>query len=392
VNIDFDSLRDPDAPVPGERERAAVDARARRLRARARMNRLALSSVSVVAVTALVFGIAASQRDNGQKLIVEPGPTSTTQPASTTRPVATRSAPAISASWISSSHGWALERDGTVVETTNGGTTWARAGTLRANLAETRMRFADAQHGFIFDQRRLFATTDGGATWTHASFPVSQAFDFDVAHGTVYTVGFDDATSGFHIWSSPADHLSWTKDPLSIQPGAGPVASFQFVFSGDAGWLLYVDRVVVSGARLTSTGRWGPWGTYPCASTGGGGYLAASSPNDLVASCEEGTWTGPRITHGIYFSDDGGVTFQRHDAPQPGPVATPNASTAIVPGGFGVERTTDGGASWHLVFDTGSNAVDLGFTTPTQGFVVFSNGDMLMTYDAGATWQKATLP
>jgi hypothetical protein len=395
VNIDFDSLRDPDAPRPGARERAAVDARARRLRARSRMNRLALSSVWVVAVVALVFGIVASQRDNGPHVIVVgPSGTSTTLPAtsSTTTPIVTQSAPAVSASFISPTHGWALERDGTVSETTDGGASWSRVGSLHTNLVGTRMRFADAEHGFVFDQRRLFTTSDGGATWAHGAFPVSQAFDFDVSRGTVYTVGFDDATSGFHVWSSPTDHLSWTEDPLSIQPGAGPVASFQFVFSGDAGWLLYVDRVVISGARLTSTGRWGPWGTPPCTSAGGAAYLAASSPTDLVASCQEGTFTGPRITNGVYFSNDGGQTFTRHDAPNSGLVASPDATTAVVPGSAGVERTTDRGATWHGVFDTGLEAGDLGFTTPTQGFIVFSNGDLLMTHDAGATWQKVTLP
>jgi len=86
------------------------------------------------------------------------------------------------------------------------------------------------------------------------------------------------------------------------------------------------------------------------------------------------------------------VTFARHDAPDSGLVATPTAATAIVTGTAGVQRTTDGGASWQGVFDFGGSAPDLGFTTPTQGFIVFSNGTMLMTHDAGATWQKVTLP
>jgi photosystem II stability/assembly factor-like uncharacterized protein len=64
----------------------------------------------------------------------------------------------------------------------------------------------------------------------------------------------------------------------------------------------------------------------------------------------------------------------------------------MVTGSAGVQRTTDGGVTWHGVFDAPLNAVDLGFTTPTQGFIVFSDGTMLMTYDAGATWQKVTLP
>ena len=35
---------------------------------------------------------------------------------------------------------------------------------------------------------------------------------------------------------------------------------------------------------------------------------------------------------------------------------------------------------------------ELGFTTSTQGFAITSDGQMLMTHDAGATWQPVTLP
>ena len=148
---------------------------------------------------------------------------------------------------------------------------------------------------------------------------------------------------------------------------------------------------MVGGAQLTASGDWTAW-TPPCANAGGAAFLAASSPNDLVASCEEGTYTGPRVTHAVYFSHDGGQSFTRYDAPNSGPVATSNATTAVVPGGAGVQRTTDSGATWNGVFDLGQGAVDLGFTTQTQGFIVFTNGEMLMTHDAGATWQRVTLP
>ena len=82
---------------------------------------------------------------------------------------------------------------------------------------------------------------------------------------------------------------------------------------------------------------------------------------------------------------------------------SPNADTAVIGQNISLQRTTDGGATWHIVMhdvsliqqrDTiGYQAmVDFGFTTTTQGFIVFDNGLMLMTYDAGATWQKVTLP
>jgi len=395
VNIDFDSLRDPDAPVPGERERAAVDARARRLRARARMNRLALSSVSVVAVVALVFGIAASQRDNGQKLIVEPGPTSTTQPTPTTTPVGPSAFKAFSASFVSPEHGWTLT-NGAVEETSDGGRTWQRVGSMGGRF-QGRIRMADATHGFAFTDSQLMATTDGGASWGVVNAPFTQVYDLAVSRGIVYVVSFDSSGQpAFRIWSARVgDALLWTEDPLVIPPGAGPVPTLQLVFSGDRGWLVQVDRVVVNGAQMASDGTWAAW-TPPCASAGGAALLAASSANDLVASCEEGVYTGPRVTHAIYFSHDGGQSFTRHAAPSSGLPLTPATDLAIVAASGELQRTADGGRSFQFVGnnlnDTQATAVDGGFTTPRQGFVIFDNGDMLMAYDAGATWQKVTLP
>jgi photosystem II stability/assembly factor-like uncharacterized protein len=391
VNIDFDSLRDPDAPIPGDRQRAGVNQRARQLRARSRMNRLALSSVSVVAVAALAFGIVASQRDNGQKVIVEGGPTTTTQPATTTTPVGPSAFKAFSASFVASDHGWALT-NGPVEETTDGGRTWQRVGSMGGRF-HGRIRFADATHGFAFTDSQLMATTDGGASWGVVDAPFTQVYDLAVSRGTVYVVSFESSGQpAFRIWSSPVgDALLWTEDPLVIPPGAGPVPTVQLVFSGDRGWLVQVDRVVVNGAQMASDGTWTAW-TPPCGNAGGAAFLAASSPTDLVASCEEGTFTGPRVTHAISFSHDGGQTFTRQGAPESGLVATPNGTTAVITGRAGVERSTDSGVTWHGVFDFGGDAADLGFTTPTQGFIVFSNGTMLMTHDAGATWQEVTLP
>jgi photosystem II stability/assembly factor-like uncharacterized protein len=215
-------------------------------------------------------------------------------------------------------------------------------------------------------------------------------FDLAVAHNTVY-VAAGNAQSGVNVWTTPVGSTQWTSHLTGVSIGAGPIPDSQLVFSGQRAWLVHVNRTVTGGAELGSDGQWHPW-TPPCANGGGAAFLSASSPNDLVASCEEGAYTGPRVTHGIYFSSDGGQTFTRHAAPESGLVATPNGTTAIVTGSAGVQRTTDGGVSWHGVFDLGLPAVDLGFTTPTQGFIVFSNGTMLMTYDAGATWQKVTLP
>jgi photosystem II stability/assembly factor-like uncharacterized protein len=388
-DFDFDGLRDPSPPSAGATRRAAVDARARSLRARSRMNRLALSSVSVVAVVALVVGTAASKRDDrAPDLIVGGGSTTTT----TTAPVAPKSGKAYSASWVSASHGWVLETDGTIAATTDGGTTWARVGSLGGEHAD-KIRFADDTFGFAFKTATagLFVTHDAGSTWTTPTTPFTDIFDLAVWNGIVYVASYDTTNASVDVWSAPVAGNEWTRHPTGIPIGAGPVPSTQLVLSGGRGWLLQVDRTVVGGAQLTSSGDWAAW-TPPCASANGPAWLAASSAAYVVVSCDEHTFGGGPVESSIWFSYDGGQTFTRRSAPTSGPLASPKGRTAVVPGSQGIQRTADSGATWHGVFDTPLPASDLGFTTGTQGFVVLSNDEMLMTYDAGATWQKVTLP
>jgi hypothetical protein len=159
--------------------------------------------------------------------------------------------------------------------------------------------------------------------------------------------------------------------------------------------VLDVMRTVIAGGRLSPGSDWAKWNP-PCLGVEGPAYLAASTSSDVVADCDEGVWGGnyPKVTATVYFSHDGGLTFQRHLAPGFGAVASPSPTTAVIATTSGLKRTTDGGVTWLSVLggSQGFGASDIGFTTGTQGFVIFENGPMFMTYDAGATWQRARLP
>jgi hypothetical protein len=340
------------------------------------------------------------------KLYISPlGPatigTPVTSSTTTTTPLAS-AAPAVSASFVSPDQGWALESNGRVDETTDAGATWHPVGsvTLSRDLP-ARIRFADATHGYAFTQDNygasvVRATTDRGATWTTLDTPFSSVYDLAISHGVVYAVAFQSKELRFHIWSSPVGRNDWTEDPLAISPGAGPVPSAQLVLSGTEGWVLVDNRTVVAGARLGPDGHWATW-KPPCADAGGPAELSASSGADLAAVCNEGVYTGPAIRPAFYVSHNGGRTFTRHDIPIFGSVASPYPNRAIVVLGNTVQRTTDDGVTWQRVVgpqarvDSGL-ADDLGFTTTTQGFIVLGSGEMLMTHDAGATWQAVTLP
>jgi hypothetical protein len=139
--------------------------------------------------------------------------------------------------------------------------------------------------------------------------------ELEIARGVVYVVAWNtnsEPAEGFHVWSSPADHLHWTKDPLVLPLGAGPVPEQQLVFAGGDGWLLDSDRDLLGGARVSGTRRWTSW-TPPCR---GFATLAASSRTDVVVLCDENGFAGPGPPKPVlYSSHDGGVTFHQHRAP-----------------------------------------------------------------------------
>jgi photosystem II stability/assembly factor-like uncharacterized protein len=348
----------------------------------------------------------------------------TTTPTKTTKPVVAPPPFAVSASFASAATGWALEQgtncgdvcDFQVVQTTNGGRTWAPVGDAgRLPTYSTRIRFADRSRGFVFDAENyraapLLETDDGGEHWKKLRTPFRSISDLAISRGIVYVVGVPAATTtnfpGFRIWSSPVNDLHWTVDPLAIPVGAGPVPEQRLVLAGDGGWMINSDRGIVSGARLSAaSGRWSAWNP-PCRDVNGSAVLAASTNTDLVAVCSPGFATSSTKTY-IEFSHDAGTTFDRHLVPggrfgAGGPVS-PDASTAVIGQNISLRRTTDGGATWQVVKhdvsliqqrDTlvSQAMVDFGFTTKTQGFIVYDNGLMLMTHDAGASWKQVIRP
>ncbi len=334
--------------------------------------------------------------------ITQASPTTETTTTTTTTTPAVPPANAVSASFVSTNQGWILEKDGTVAETTDKGTSWSTVGSLGSS--DLTIRFADPTHGFAFsnqltNQPVALVTTDGGATWTAMNTPFSgQIYALTIASGTVYAVTFDSNNPKFRIWSSPADNLSWTEDPITIPVGAGPDPSVQLVFNGGAGWLVVVNRTVIGGAQMSTTGHWSPW-TPPCATVNGPTNLAAWNATDLIASCDEGVWgSPPNPGKAVYTSHDAGATFQRHDAPVYGSVAAADPNDALLVTDNTIYRSIDCGKTWTVVEGltvdslAAGRPLDLGFTSNTQGFVIFPNGQMVMTYDSGATWNAVTQP
>jgi photosystem II stability/assembly factor-like uncharacterized protein len=382
--------------------------------------------VVVAAVLALGAGACSSGGHSGSSATSR----SSAAPAST-RPVASSSVSAapsspapttigpaagvpffpVSATFVSARQGWALEGQTSecltdicnfrVVATADGGRTWqtlAGSDSLLRYGPGPEIRFADTTHGFVFDSTHIFATRDGGAHWTLLHIPFETVQALEIVRGEVYVVAASLAQGdqAFRIWSTPADSLHWTRHALTVPLGAGPVPEQQLVLTGGTGWMINNDRTVISGARRSGAGDWTQW-TPPCLDVMGPATLSASSPNDLVALCDEHVWGGEGpITAAVYFSHDAGATFRRRTAPAYGSFSSPNRSSAVIVDGRTIWRTTDEGSTWNVVGRpggvSGDSAVEIGFTTPTQGYLIEGRGGMFITRDAGASWTRAPLP
>jgi photosystem II stability/assembly factor-like uncharacterized protein len=365
------------------------------------------------------------------------GPPQTT--ASTPTTLSARAAPVPSGfepdsvTFVSATQGWAAGwascAEGTcatVATTSDGGRSWERTGSPAlpdpaGGGLPLHVRFADPEHGWIWiDQpgasspSLLYATADGGQTWTPEANPArdSVIFDLEASGGFVQLAEAAPCATGTpscqgqtveDIFSTPVGALRWTEGPVQPSIGAGPVPGAEFTLFGTSGWLLTVNRTTVSGARIES-GRWVGW-TPPCSTANGAGYLAAASPSDLVAVCAEGQWgpPDPTTTAGrdwLFASSDGGSHFMEL-GPLPGDqaesvaVAPGSAATvAVADGSLGLLVSFDEGSSWHVALapsaTPGAQLNFVGFTTATQGVAVAPGRAVFMTRDGGHTWQAVT--
>jgi hypothetical protein len=322
-----------------------------------------------------------------------------------------------SVTFVSSSDGWVLgsvacgsTRCAAIERTGDGGRTWTPAPAPTAAVVAgigldtgatsgiARLRFATTSDGWAYGPD-LWATHDGGATWTKLATPGlplgSPIVALESAHGSVHAAFYDGAQH-FRIATSPIGSNAWRVSPLQVAVGGGPVPAVQLVLSGDTGWLLENDRIVVGGARLVG-GTWRAWNPA-CADVTGPAAIAASSATNLVASCDVGQLSSPQGNH-LFVSRDAGLTFAESSTRVPvtlgGGVATPDTSTIVVSGsdasGSVLVGSFDGGHTWSVVLRAGTvGFADLGFTTLSQGVVVTSSASgsdrLLMTRDGGHTW------
>jgi hypothetical protein len=353
------------------------------------------------------------------------GPSPTISPgASPSGPIPSDLQP-VSVTFVSANEGWVLGgvpcasgQCPFIVRTLDGGRTWTPVAAPATTITSGSpvppgyvdvtggvdgIRFADPLDGWVFGPE-LWATHDGGSTWQQITLPGASGaavVALEARAGSVQAAVYDPATE-FVVATSPVANDQWTIGGVTTSMGAGPVPQAGLVLAGRSGWMLVVNRTVVGGLSLGSTG-WVSW-QPPCQGVNGPALLAASDSLHVVAACDEGVWgPGPGATRyapeeHLYISTNGGTSFTRSAAALPfsgiSAVAAPTSSVIALAGsqasGTIVAVAADGGQTWTTTLQLGTAQVTyLGFTTSSQG-VLIANTGMWMTRDGGHTWSQVS--
>ncbi len=338
-----------------------------------------------------------------------------------------------SVTFVSTSTGWVIGQAGTpghcatryctsVARTDDAGKTWfgvpaPLTGAPDGATGVGGIRFLNGEDGWAFGPQ-LFATHDGGRTWTQVDTGGLRVTDLETVGDRAFAVfasctgsGADFAAqcTAFTLYSSPAGADDWTPVGASTSglsdPGAPGSASI--VLTGSAGYLLGPGGMLFTGP-VDGSAAWSSAGRLPCAvgtaqpdGQPSGALLGAIDATSLILACAQpAAGAGGGEQKVVYSSADGGASWQRlATAPTAGTVSAVAASPsqAVMLGtDQGIDLLGAGGSGWQqATLVTGAPAGGFGYvgmTTDTQGIALPANaadGVVWFTFDGGARWQPS---
>ena len=260
-----------------------------------------------------------------------------------------------------------------------------------------RMRFADAENGWISGPL-LFATHNGGRTWTRIALPglgstygsvsALEATDGRVFAEVVEGTNQNSSAPPVVLFSSKVSSNSWQ--------GVGNVASGS---SGEISIAQGTIWVMQGHLRLYRSSDGVSWHSspQPCPSNSYNGASVAAATSSRVFIVCAGAGAAGSEAKTVYLSTNGGASYLRlGDAPLSGQFEEAAASplgvaVAALSGATYIYTSFNDGQTWSTTLLPESDGLsNLGFTTSTQGVVIFHGAaypQLLMTRDGGHTWK-----
>jgi photosystem II stability/assembly factor-like uncharacterized protein len=289
-----------------------------------------------------------------------------------------------SLSFPSSDAGFLLLHDGTLLSTSDGGSSFSRRTAIPNSAAKgggetpTDIFFTSPTNGVAVSRANggpggIYHTIDGGNTWTQVPG----------AAGTFRSVWFADSNTGYAVgdgsllYATVDGGADWSARPLA---GAAP-ANFTSIRCAGVICLLATD----TGSHLVRTTDAGFTASDVSPSNQAIFAAAFASPSQAVAAGQAGA---------TVVSSDAGVTFSPIPA-SGGRIGGPfirlraaSASEAFATGQSGtLARTTDGGETWiDLGVPTTGSVIDVSFPTAGTGYALDSVGTVLKSVNGGSSW------
>jgi photosystem II stability/assembly factor-like uncharacterized protein len=333
---------------------------------------------------------------------------------------------------LTQSTGWTLLSDGEVLRTSSGGAQWTNVtpSALQNNSpapAQVAAAFPDAQHAVLLigkgalgllSSLSVYATSDGGASWTTAAVPLGQntivegfqvRFVSDQQWYVLLHEGGAMGSEGIMLLYSADGALHWAiaangtpaaqNTPLIFR---GSKSGFGFL-NPEQGWL--TGDWPASSILLYATSDGGKTWRYqnlavpPGLSAAGGGAESlppaffGTTGGVLPVLFGVGT-TAVRMV--FYRTSDGGAEWTPTTpvpvGQSPAAWSFPSPQVGFVAGISAIYRTTDGGADWSAVQPAIAlqNITELDFVSAQTGWAVVS-GTLLATSDGARTWTRVPL-
>ena len=322
---------------------------------------------------------------------------------------------------VSAQVAWASGSGGTVLRTTDGGTTWVRRAVVGAEALDFRSVWAfDSLTAVVASagdgaagQARLYRTTNGGRNWTLVRQDSTKGVFYDAVafwdrqYGLVLSDPIDDGgRRRFLVLVTSDGGLTWRRTPAEGMPDAladeGAFAAGNaalgvsddtrawFVTGGPNGARIYTTTT--GGARwdavaVPGTPHGASAGLFAVAGAPGGGGIGVSAnlrartarqlPAPAIAV--GGDYRQARVGAGQIVRSDDGDRWERADVGGTAPgywsglgYVPGVARTAVAVGGGGTAVTRDDGRTWTVVDSAGWNAVS--FAGVKGGWVVGGGG------------------
>ena len=330
--------------------------------------------------------------------------------------------------------GWVIGQAGTpghcatqyctsVARTDSAGQTWQGgpaplAGPADGTTGVSQIRFLNLDNGWAFGPG-LFATHDGGQTWTQVSTDGMRVTDLETVDGRAFALvascsgsgpAFGAGCTSYTLYSSPASADDWAPVGAAtsgLSAGAGQDGAASIVLTGALGYLLGPNRMLYAGP-VGDSAPWQAVASVPCATGSAqadgqpaGALLAAATATSLILACTPPAEPGGRQSKLMFSSANGGVSWQPIAvAPAAGvatSVAASLAGTVVLGTDQGIEVLAEGAGNWQQATVTGAPAGGfsyVGMTTGSQGVAVPADpsaGAVWFTFDGGQNWQPSSI-